>query len=128
MHLKTKEIKEIDELVQAYMLAKDKDLNMANVLKAHVILTKSILIKRERGKLRTAQLGVRSEGHLIYLAIEPEFVKERIEKLFKDIELLLAEDLTIEETFYFATYIHLVFVYIYPFIDGNGRATRLVEK
>ncbi len=32
------------------------------------------------------------------------------------------------EVFYFASMIHLVFVNIHPFVDGNGRATRLLEK
>ena len=33
-----------------------------------------------------------------------------------------------EEIFYYASYIHLVFVDIHPFNDGNGRAARLLEK
>lgn len=38
------------------------------------------------------------------------------------------EKLTIEEAFFFASSIHLVFVNIHPFEDGNGRAGRLLEK
>jgi len=30
--------------------------------------------------------------------------------------------------FYHAALIHLVFVHIHPFMDGNGRAARLLEK
>ena len=30
--------------------------------------------------------------------------------------------------FYFASLIHLIFVHIHPFRDGNGRAARLIEK
>ena len=36
--------------------------------------------------------------------------------------------LTIEETFYFASMIHLMFVKIHPWNDGNGRSARLIEK
>ena len=128
LHLKTKEIKEIEELIKAYEFAQVNDLTLNNILKAHKIITTSILIKKERGKIRKAKVGVRSEGRLIYLAVEPEFVKSELEKLFDDIATLISSELTIEEIFYYAAYIHLVFVNIHPFVDGNGRATRLIEK
>ena len=128
LHLKTKEIKEIEDLISAYQFAKENDLTLDNILKAHETLTQSILIKKERGKIRKVKVGVRSEGRLIYLAIEPEFIKQELEKLFADISILLTAKLTTEEIFYYAAYIHLVFVNIHPFVDGNGRATRLIEK
>ena len=128
LHLKTKEIKEIEELIAAYQFARENELTLDNILKAHEILTQSILIKKERGKIRTVKVGVRSEGRLIYLAIEPEFIKQELEKLFVDISVLLKSKLTTAEIFYYAAYIHLVFVNIHPFVDGNGRATRLIEK
>jgi Fic family protein len=128
LHLKTKEIKEIEELITAYQFAKENDLTLANILKAHEILTQSVLVKKERGKIRKVKVGVRSEGKLIYLAIEPEFIKQELEKLFTDIFILLKSNLTTAEVFYYAAYIHLIFVNIHPFVDGNGRATRLIEK
>lgn len=128
LHLKTKEMKEIEDLIAAYQFARENDLTLDNALKAHEILTPSILIKKERGKIRKVKIGVRSEGRLIYLAIEPEFIKKELEKLFADISILLKTKLTTTEIFYYAAYIHLVFVNIHPFVDGNGRATRLIEK
>ena len=128
LHLKTKEIKEIEDLIAAYQFARENHLTLDNILKAHEILTQSILIKKERGKIRKVKVGVRSEGRLIYLAVEPEFIKQELEKLFSDISLLLKAKLTTTEIFYFAAYIHLAFVNIHPFVDGNGRATRLIEK
>ncbi len=128
VHLKTREIKEIEELIAAYQFARENELTLYNMLKAHEILTQSILIKKERGKIRKVKVGVRSEGRLIYLAVEPEFIKQELEKLFSDISILQKRKLTVSEIFYYAAYIHLVFVNIHPFVDGNGRATRLIEK
>ncbi len=128
LHLKTKEIKEIEDLIAAYQFARENDLTLNNALKAHEILTQSILIKKERGKIRKVKVGVRSEGRLIYLAIEPEFIKQELEKLFADISILLKTKLTTAEIFYYAAYIHIVFVNIHPFVDCNGRATRLIDK
>jgi len=128
LHLKTKEIKEIDDLIATYQYARENELTLENILKAHEILTTSILLKKERGKIRKVKVGVRSEGRLIYLAVEPEFVKQELEKLFADISVLLQTKLTTTEVFYYSALIHLVFVNIHPFVDGNGRATRLIEK
>ena len=128
LHPKTKEIKEIEDLIAAYQFARENDLTLANALKAHEILTHCFLIKKERGKIRKVKVEVRSEGQLIYLAIEPENIKPELEKLFADISILLKNKLTTTEIFYFAAFIHLVFVNIHPFVDGNGRATRLIEK
>lgn len=128
LHLKTKEMKEIEELIMAYQFAKENDLSLDNMLKAHQLLTQSILLKKERGKIRKVKVGVRSEGRLVYLALEPEFIKPELEKFFADIRLLLKSKLTTSEVFYYAALIHLVFVNIHPFVDGNGRTTRLIEK
>lgn len=127
-NIRKKEIEEIDNLVEAYKFAQNSDLTFQNICLAHKIYSKGIVPDNELGKIRTQKVGVRSEGKLIYLAIEPDLVQKEIEKLFKDIQLLIVENLTIDQVFYFASLIHLVFVYIHPFVDGNGRATRLLEK
>ena len=49
-------------------------------------------------------------------------------KFYADLELLLNSETSIEETFYYAAMIHLVFVKIHPWNDGNGRTARLLEK
>ncbi|TAG55079.1 MAG: Fic family protein [Cytophagales bacterium] len=128
LHLKSKEMKEIDDLIKAHQFAKENDIALIYVLKAYGVLTNNILIKKERGKIRNVKVGVRSDGRLIYLAIEPEFVKQELDLLFADISVLLNADLSLDEIFYYAALIHLVFVNIHPFVDGNGRTTRLLEK
>ena len=51
-----------------------------------------------------------------------------MDKLLDDMATLLNAGLSIDEVFYFAAMIHLVFVKIHPFADGNGRTARLLEK
>ena len=48
--------------------------------------------------------------------------------LFEDIATLLDKDLTLSESFYYASMLHLPLVQIHPFADGNGRMARLLEK
>jgi Fic family protein len=126
---KPKEMKEIDDLINAYNFAMNTKLCKVAFLESHKILSKTILsLKSQKGKLRNQQVGIFSNGKLEYMAVEPEFVEEEFSKLFFDIELLLNESLSKPETFYYASMIHLIFEKIHPFMDGNGRAGRLLEK
>ena len=125
---KTKEIEEIENLEKAYEFAKANHLTLKNFLRTHEMLSKTLLIKSKQGKIREEKVGVFSERGLVYLAIEPELVKAETEKLFSEIEFQQQVEMKIEEQFYFASMIHLVFVKIHPFMDGNGRASRLLEK
>ncbi|SIT15606.1 Fic family protein [Belliella pelovolcani] len=51
-----------------------------------------------------------------------------MEKFYSDLTLLLKSEMSIEEVFFYASMIHLVFVKIHPWNDGNGRSARLLEK
>ena len=123
-----KEIEEIEQLVKAYEFAQSNNLSETNLLKAHEILSKTLLIKSKRGKYRIEPVGVFGLSGMVYLAIEPEFVMEQMNLFFKGVDELLRNDLTETEVFYFASLIHLRFVHIHPFRDGNGRVARLLEK
>lgn len=125
---KKKEVTEIDDLIAAYHFAKEHVLNEQNFLTAHAILSKHILIKSKQGKYRKESIGVFSESGLVYVAVENQFVIEHMRLFFTDIESLLHSSTSIKETLYFASLIHLRFVHIHPFADGNGRAARLLEK
>ena len=126
---KPKEMTEIDDLVAAYNFAKSNAITMKNFLETHKILSNHILsLKSQRGKFRNQQVGIFSGGNIEYMAIEADFVKAEMDKLFKDIDYLLVKNLSHVEIFYYASYIHLIFEKIHPFMDGNGRAGRLLEK
>lgn len=123
-----KEVEEIEQLIQAYEFAQKNPLNEQNLLKAHEFLSKTLLIKSKRGKYREEPVGVFGKSGMAYLAVEPDFVGEQMNAFFEELETLTKESLTEEEAFYFASLIHLRFVHIHPFRDGNGRAARLIEK
>ncbi len=123
-----KEIAEIENLIKAYEFAQKNKLNEKNLLSCHKTLSETLLIKSKRGKYRAEQVGVFGSSGLAYMAIEPEFVEQEMKSFFQDIEALISSKLTEKEVFYFASFIHLKFVQIHPFMDGNGRAARLLEK
>ncbi len=123
-----KEIAAIDDLVKAYEFAQANPLTEQNLLKAHKILGNTILIKDKRGKYRTDRMGVFDNNGLVYLAIEDQFVAEKMKELFSDIKALITNELNLTAAFYHAALLHLKFVHIHPFWDGNGRAARLLEK
>jgi Fic family protein len=123
-----KELQEIENLIEAYQFAQENPLTETNLLKTHSILSKTLLIKSKRGKYRIEPAGVFGKEGLVYLSVEPEFVKQEMTSFFSDIQKLLNETLSEAEVFYFASLIHLRFVHIHPFRDGNGRVARLLEK
>lgn len=125
---KPKEVEEIEDLVSAYDFARIHPLNEKHFLHTHFLLSATLLIDSKRGIYRDDRVGVFWSTGLVYLAIEPEFVTIEMKKLFEDIQELVAKELSHEEVFYYASYLHLVFVHIHPFSDGNWRAARLLEK
>ncbi|MBK9460519.1 MAG: Fic family protein [Chitinophagales bacterium] len=128
-HLKpTRDVKEIEDLIKAYNFAQNNKLSLSKLLKAHGILSKNVLIKSASGKLRTQMVAVYNGRKIEYVAVEPTYVKIEMEKLFADIKALLKTEMDINQVFYYASLIHLVFLKIHPFMDGNGRSARLIEK
>ena len=119
----------IDDLYNAYQFAKSANLNEENIKTAHQILTKHILPKRQQGKIRTGNMYVTTaDGKIEYVAASPFAVQKELDKFYKDLSNLLKLKLSVQETFFFASLLHLVFVKIHPFNDGNGRISRLLEK
>jgi Fic family protein len=121
--------KKADDLCKSYEFIFETHLSLENMKKAHAILSSNLLPKSQQGKIRTIPMFVINEQDRIeYVATQPELVTGELEKLFADVEKLLETDLDEVDTFYFASQIHLTFVKIHPFLDGNGRTARLLEK
>lgn len=121
--------KKADDLYLAYEFIFKNKLNLENLQKAHSILSSNLLPKNQQGFIRNNPMFViNNDDRIEYVATEPTKVKSELYKLFNDIKKLQTAKLDDFEIFYYAAYIHLVFVKIHPFQDGNGRAARLIEK
>jgi Fic family protein len=119
-----------NDLFQAYLFASETDLNKQTFLQSHQLLSKHLLPEKWRGSYRSNAMLVMEHktGKIQFEAAPFEIVNSEMEKLWSDIVKLQNRKLSNEEIFYYASYIHLVFVNIHPFNDGNGRAARLLEK
>jgi Fic family protein len=121
--------KKIDDLYDAYQFAKQHELNKENISSIHALLTKNILATTHQGKIRTGNMYVTTaNGKIEYVAASPYEVNNEMEKWYADVDLLINTKLTLPEIFFFASLIHLIFLKIHPFNDGNGRTSRLIEK
>ena len=121
--------KKIDDLYNAYTFAQKNVLNKTNISKAHIVLSKHFVAKHQQGTLRIQNMYVSTpDGRIEYVSASPHAVQAEMEKFYSDIELLSKKELSTQEVFFFAAMIHLVFVKIHPWNDGNGRSARLLEK
>lgn len=118
-----------DDLYSAYDFIDNNRLTLENVKKAHSILSQNLLPKSQQGLIRSNPMFViNSDDKIEYVAASPEKVKSELDKLFHDIEVLRMTNLDPFEIFYYSSLLHLIFVKIHPFQDGNGRTARLIEK
>ncbi len=121
--------KKIDDLYNAYLFAQSNSLSEPNIGKAHTLLAKNIVATKHQGKLRNNNMYIATDdGRIEYVAASPYQLKGEMEKFYADVALLLHQELSTEAVFFYAAYIHLVFVKIHPWNDGNGRSARLLEK
>lgn len=119
-----------NDLYKAYIFAQENELTSSSFLKAHSLLSAHLLPEIKQGVYRTGNMVVMEHktGRIQYEVALVHEVQNLMNLLWQDIEQLKKESLSIEEIFYFASFIHIVFVNIHPFEDGNGRAGRLLEK
>ncbi|MFZ4633337.1 MAG: Fic family protein [Saprospiraceae bacterium] len=119
-----------NDLFEAYEFARDNKLSLPNFYKAHAIATRHLLPKGQRGVVRTGNILIMEQQtqRVQYEAAMASVVAIEFENFWTELSALLLNDLSIPEVFYYASLIHLVFVKIHPFNDGNGRIGRLLEK
>lgn len=121
--------KKIDDLYNAYIFAQENRMTPENIAKAHKFLSKNFVGSRWQGEFRSQNMYVSTpEGKIEYVAAIPGSVEREMTKFYTDLQMLLEAKLSFEQVFYYASFIHLVFVKIHPWVDGNGRTARLLEK
>ena len=121
--------RKIDDLYAAYSFAAETPLNEAGLLNAHTLLSRHFLPAARRGKYRTEPIFVTTpDGRIEYVAALPAHVPAATTCFFDDLDYLMQRKLEVQEAFFFAALLHLVWVKIHPFSDGNGRSARLLEK
>jgi Fic family protein len=121
--------KKTDDLYNAYSFAQTHELNEKNLSEAHRLLSKHLVPAHWQGKFRTQNMYVVTpDGKIEYVAASPFEVEGEMEKFYSDINVLLNRQLSVEEAFFYASMLHLIFVKIHPWNDGNGRSARLLEK
>ncbi len=119
-----------NDLYRAYEFARDNSLTLDNFFKAHTIATAHLLPQLQRGVIRNCNMVIMEQQtfRVQYKAALAGVVESEFQLFWSELTELNDCDLSEDEVFYYAALIHLVFVKIHPFNDGNGRMGRLLEK
>jgi len=119
-HLEAINHKEAISFIEELANIGTKDITFIDIKNLHHLVLKGI-DNKNAGAYRTQNVGVvKSDGEL-HSFTEPLKIQEEMNEF---IEWLHSQ--TIEEPILLATLVHLKFVSIHPFIDGNGRTARLL--
>ena len=119
-----------NDLYQAYLFAKDNSLTFDNLQNANKIISAHLFRQKPLDILQHAEKLI-NENDIVGSIYKSAIKKYSIyinEFLWHDIEMLLNKELSIEEVFYYAAYIHLEYTNINVFEDESGTKGRLLEK
>ena len=125
---KPRDVQEVADLVTAYQFAQQHPLKSANLLEAHRIASALLVHANDQGAWRSKGVKVGNAVTTVYMAAHQSLVPKLMEELMAETDALLQRKLDTTEAFYYASLLHFAFVKVHPFIDGNGRMGRLLEK
>lgn len=129
----SRDLRQVQELIGTYEFATRAKPTEANLLKAHGMLANTLSGGRWKpGEWRTGPVFVVKNSWpfrvVVYTAADADQVPDLMAQLMAEVEVLNKRELSNTEVFYYAALLHLQFVKIHPFPDGNGRTARLLEK
>ena len=119
-HLETINHKEAIGFIEEIAKNNTKKIKLTDIKNIHHLILKGINNKNA-GAYRTRNVGVVKSDGEIHNFIEPLKIEEKMNEF---IQWLHSQ--TIEDSILLAALVHLKFVSIHPFIDGNGRTARLL--
>jgi Fic family protein len=126
---RNKSYQEIEDLLKAYQYAIAKKITVQTLLHAHKLSTRTLLKGTGKsGNIRSTMVYVYQRSQRIYTAVPAPAAETLLKTLVKEVNQLIKQKPSLTECFYYAAMIHLRFVHIHPFADGNGRTARLLEK
>ncbi|EKE15240.1 MAG: hypothetical protein ACD_12C00109G0002 [uncultured bacterium] len=102
------------------------EMSLDLILTIHTHVAKGLLPIFETGRLRQKPVVVNNPrtGKIVYLPPDAE----KVEPLLKELIMFVKKNANIVDPLILAGIFHKQMVIIHPFIDGNGRTTRLATK
>jgi len=119
-HLETINHQEAISFIEDIAKIETKEVSLVDIKNIHHLILKGI-DNKNAGSYRIQNVGVVKSDGSIHNFAEPLKIDEKMKEF---IEWLHTQ--TIEEPILLAVLVHLKFVSIHPFIDGNGRTARLL--
>ncbi|MCK5293756.1 MAG: Fic family protein [Arcobacteraceae bacterium] len=119
-HLEVINHQEAISFIEELATIETKDITLRDIKSIHHLILKGI-DKQNAGVYRTKPVGVVKSDGEVHQFTDPLKIDEQMEEFIK---WLNSND--IDEPILLATLVHIKFVTIHPFIDGNGRTARLL--